>query len=274
MKEELKMEKDQFGNRMKLYEGIEASRKLMPLNPVCIRVDGKNFSKFTRNFTRPFDMQFHEVMRHVTMKLVEETNARIGYTQSDEISLILKSDSIDSQIFFDGKIQKINSVIASMATFYFQDGLRKYYPAKYGDLAFFDCRVWNTPNEMEAANTLIWRDLDCFKNAISMASRCYYSHSDLHNKSCSEMQEMLFSAGVNMNDYPIGFKRGSYFQRVKTMGKFTQEELEKLPPQHTARIYPNLEFERTVIKAVNLPKLSSIVNIVDVIFHGEEPNFK
>lgn len=264
------MVNDALGDRMKLYEQDWAGKRFIPLLPICARLDGKNFSRFTRNFKRPFDEGFHEAMAYVAKMLVEDTGAVISYTQSDEISLIYYSDSINSQVFYDGKVQKMVSVLSSMATFHFQRALERFLPDSYGAPAFFDCRVWLVPNKEEAVNTLVWRELDATKNSISMAASHYYSHKELMNKSGSEKQEMLFQKGVNWNNYPDTFKRGSYFQRKKKLLKFSAEELDRLPEKHAARANPDLMIERTVVERVKMPPIIKIPNRVEVVFNDAE----
>jgi tRNA(His) 5'-end guanylyltransferase len=266
------MSKDSLGDRMKGYEQAEAGRQLMPLLPICVRIDGKCFSNFTRDLRRPFDERLHEAMCYTTQRLVEDTGAKIGYTQSDEISLVIYSDDRDSQVFFDGKIQKITSVIASMATFYFAQGLAKFLPEKSGQIALFDCRAWNVPNKEEAVNTVLWREIDASKNSVSMAARHYFSHKAIHGKSGSEMQEMLFSQhGVNWNDYPSAFKRGTYIRRQKRLIKFSADELERLPAKHEARNNPNLMVERSVVEAIQMPPITRVMNRLAVVFDGADP---
>src|ERR1700741_264409 len=108
--------KDAFGDRMKLYEMTEAGRRLMPLVPVMARIDGRSFSGFTRKLERPYDKRLSDLMIETTRWLVEITVACMGYTQSDEISLTWYSESSESQVFFDGRIQKMVSQLASLAT--------------------------------------------------------------------------------------------------------------------------------------------------------------
>ena len=160
---------DQFGDRMKLYEHQEAGRRVLPLLPVCARIDGKGFSKFTKGLQRPYDTRLVELMCQTTAYLVQETQACIGYTQSDEISLVWYSDEYKSQIFFDRRVQKMVSVIASITTAFFNAHLAEHLPEKAGELALFDCRVWQVPTLEEAANTVLWREFDATKNSISMA---------------------------------------------------------------------------------------------------------
>jgi tRNA(His) 5'-end guanylyltransferase len=144
-------------------------------------------------------------------------------------------------------------------------------PEEYRDkLPTFDARVWNVPNVVEGANVFLWREQDATKNSISMAARSYYSHKILMNKNGSEMQEMLFQKGINWNDYPTFFRRGTYIQRRKVERLFTAVELDKLPLKHEARRNPNLSFNRTEIIALELPPLRKITNRSEVVFYGAD----
>jgi len=262
------MENDEFGDRMKLYEQAEAGRHLLPLVPVMARLDGKSFHKWTEGLKRPYDPDMVRIMQEVTKILVEQTCALIGYTQSDEISLVYYSSDIKSQIYFDGKIQKLNSVLASMAAVNFNKLANAVWPEK--DLAYFDCRVWNVPTKMEAANAILWREQDASKNSVSMAARAYFKHSEMVNKSGPEMQEMLFKQhGINWNNYPPAFKRGTFFAPRKRLMELSAETLAKIPEQH--RPAPGTQFERMRIEKIEMPQFAKVVNRVEVIFDGDEP---
>jgi tRNA(His) guanylyltransferase len=266
-----KVQMDSFGDRMKMYENSEAGRRFMPLLPVCARLDGKTFHTFTHGLERPFDPRLTELMRQTTKYLVETTGASIGYTQSDEISLVWYSFEFKSQIYFDGRIQKMASVLAAMTTAYFNKYLPEFLPEKSDAMPLFDCRVWQVPTLEEAANTFLWREVDAKKNSISMAARHYYSHRELHQKTGNEMQEMLFQKGVNWNDYPNHFKRGTFVQRHKLVRGFSAEELEQLPPKHQAHNKPDLVIERTEVRFLEMPPFSKVLNRVAVIFEGAAP---
>ena len=255
-----------MGDRLKYYEGIEAGRVLIPHLPICVRVDGRAFHTFTRGMERPYDIKMSNSMIETMKYLVEKTDACIGYVQSDEISLIL-SDVKDPM--FGGRVQKLTSVIASMATAKFNQEIHKFYPDK--PLAEFDCRVWNVPSRTEAANTILWREFDATKNSIYMAARAYYSDKQLLNKNSSEKQDLLMEKGVNWNDYPVFFKRGSYAKRTTVQRTLTKEELDELPEHHNARKNPDLVVTRTEIKEIYMPVFSKVVNREAVIFDGAEP---
>lgn len=265
------MDNDSLGNRQKQYEMAEAGRTLIPLLPIMIRLDGKGFSRFTKGLKRPYDERLMSLMQETTKSLVEHSGAILGYTQSDEISLIMYQPSFHSQIYFNGRIQKLTSVLSSYCTAVFNSKLASMLPEKANKLALFDCRVWNVPNLLEAANAILWRELDATKNAITMAASCHYSHNQLHKKNGKEKQEMLFQKGINFNDYPSTFKRGTYICRKKKFIKFTTEEISKLPEKHQAKTNPDFLIERNVIEQIEFPPLSKIFNKAGVLFLNEEP---
>lgn len=266
------MSADNFGDRMKAYEALETDRRFMPLLPVYARIDGRCFSAFTNGMGRPYDIDMSRAMIETTKYLVEKTHARIGYTQSDEISLVWCQDRADSELFFGGKIQKMVSVLAGMTSAYFAlHCWRSEYLRMYArkNTPHFDCRAFQLPNRVEAANSFLWREQDATKNAISMAARSVYSHKALDHKNGSEMQEMLFAKGINFNDYPPFFKRGTFVRRVTCMRPFTGEELERIPEAH--RPAPGAEVERSEVVELEMPNLSTVTNRGEVIFDGADP---
>ena len=270
----MKKEKDLFGDRMKFYENQTCGIKLLPRIPVIARLDGKGFSKFTRGLRRPYDERLSNLMIELTKYLVKETNANCGYTQSDEITLMWYVDDPKSSIYFDGRYFKMVSDLSAMASVFFNKKLLEYLPEKSDKWPRFDCRVFNVPTLDEAVNTFLWREQDATKNSITMAASAFYSHKQLHKKNGSEKQEMLFEKGINWNDYPPFFKRGTYVQRKRILRKFTTDELEKLPKKHIARKNPDLMIERWVVDRIDLPPLMKINNKVDVIVFGKDVEMK
>ncbi len=261
-----------LSDRIKDYENIQTGIRLIPNLPVVVRLDGKNFHTWCKNAQRPYDKRVQYLFDETTEFLVQETNAIVGYTQSDEITLIYWNyGNPEAEPFFGGKVFKLNSVLASMATAKFNDMVPGFYPDKHGHLALFDCRVFNVPTLEEAVNCLVWRELDATRNAISMAAQANFSHSVLQGKDSNQMQEMLFQEkGINFNDYPARFKRGGYFKKIEITEKFSKAELMFLPKNHDAVKNPDLEFTRNKVVQLDLPPLLKIKNRVGVIFHGED----
>ncbi len=196
---------DALGARMKeQYE--QRARMMLPRRTwTVIRMDGRAFHSYTRGLDTPFDKQLMDDMAIVTDYLCHEVaGCRLGYTQSDEISLIVTDfDRTSTQAWFDGNQQKIVSISAAMAT-------AKFNELRPGKRALFDSRAFTIPDPMEVLNYLVWRQKDATRNSISMAAQAHFSHRELHGKSGADMQEMLWSVhGVNWNDYDPRFKRGT-----------------------------------------------------------------
>lgn len=267
----MKKNKDGFGNRMKSYEYQSTSRKLMNGLPIVIRLDGKNFSKFTSGLERPFDERLSGLMMDTMHYLVKQVNANCGYTQSDEISLLIYEPDTSKETIFGGRVQKIESLLAGMATAFFVKNVSDRIPEKAHLYPIFDCRAFNVPNPTEAVNEILWREQDATKNSITMAARTVYSDNEVKFKNGNEKQEMLFQKGINWNDYPAFFKRGTYTRRVRVTRPYTKDELEVLPPKHNAHTDPDLVVERWERTIENLPPLSRIKNRVDVLLFGAEP---
>ena len=265
---------DDLGDRMKRYESTETSRKLIPLLPIYIRLDGKAFSSFTRYMDKPYDTRMIKTMIETTKYLVKETNACIGYTQSDEISLVIYNKDFRSQTLFDGKIFKITSILASMASSAFLLNYMKKFdidPEDIKKLPSFDCRVMNLPSQTETANMILWRVQDTTKNAITSAARALYSHKQTMNKNSSEKQEMLFQKGVNFNDYPESFKRGTFVKKVVIEQDIEQDIWDKIPEKNKPE---TRKVKRNKIKSVSMPIFSKVQNREDVIFEGVDPILK
>lgn len=260
---------DDLGDRMKAYESAETGRVFMPGLPIVARIDGRCFSGFTRGMDRPFDVKMQDCMLATATELVEETGALAGYTQSDEITLLWYAERPQTQTIFGGKVFKMTSVTAALATSIFTRHASTIWPDKFQGAVCFDARVWNVPNKTEAANVFLWRELDATKNAVSMAARHYFSHKKLDGKSGPEMQEMLFQErGINFNDYPDRFKRGTFILRRTVFKELTPEILAKIPEQH--RLAGPIE--RQEIAPVSMPKFSTVVNRAGVLFDNEQPS--
>lgn len=237
---------DSLGDRMKMYESPTTSRILFKGQPIVARLDGKSFHTFTKGLQRPYDERLKNLMVGITKDLVDRYGATIGYHQSDEITLIWYIPSDSRQEYpFNGRVQKLESILASSASAFMNKYLPEYLPEKvFGYLPVFDCRAFSVPNLTEAYNALLWRQQDCVKNAITMAAHSVYSHKQLQFKNSSEKQEMLFQKGINFNDYPFWFKRGTFVQRKKVTKVLSLDEMEKIPEKYR----PNGPVERTVIE--------------------------
>ena len=233
---------DDLGNRMKTFYEQIPKTKLMRRTPVICRIDGKAFHTYTRGFQKPFDEVLIKTMQETTKYLCENVQGCVlGYTQSDEISLVLVDyKRFETSAWFDYEIQKMCSIAASMATMAFNkffennvddyrfskwDGVSKYEEGTEEYIktllkavekgAMFDARVFNIPKE-EVTNCIYWRQLDASRNSIQMVGQANFSHKELQNKSCNDIQDMLvLQKNINWNDFPTYQKRGTCVVRNK-----------------------------------------------------------
>ena len=236
---------DDLGKRMKEYEKVP-QLKLTRRTPVIIRIDGKAFHNFTKGFQRPFDDFLIKSMQQTMKYLCENIQGCVlGYHQSDEISLLLVDyKNINTSAWFDNKVQKICSIAASMTTIAFNhilsDNIQDfgydccYDPdsGNFGDKvvagreegyerfinvylkalrkgAMFDARCFNIPKE-EVANYFYWRQQNAIRNSIQMVGQANFSHKELQNKSCADIQRKLASEKeIDWTDFAKYLQRGS-----------------------------------------------------------------
>ena len=238
---------DDLGTRMKeFYEGVPKTR-LVRRMPVAIRIDGKAFHTFTRGFMKPFDKILMQSMQETAKYLCENIQGCVfGYTQSDEITLILVDyQKLNSSAWFDYEVQKLCSISASMATVAFNKifvskatefiqncaymnysdgiygpGTPEYEACEAYDKAIqkgamFDARCFNIPKE-EVCNLIYWRQLDAMRNSVQMVGQANFSHKELQNKSCNMIKEMLLDQkDIDWDDYPVVCQRGAAIVKSK-----------------------------------------------------------
>ena len=254
-----------LGYRMKEYEAPSTSRKAFKGQPLVVRLDGKSFHTWTKGLKRPYDKRLSDLMVHVTKQLVDRFQARVGYTQSDEISLVWYIQPHETAEYpFDGRFQKLESLTAAYATAVFNEAKALGFTGEpQGErLALFDSRAFVVPTVKEAYHAILWRQQDATKNAISMAAHTYFSHKSLQGKDGPTMQERLFTEkGINFNAYPAFFKRGTFVKRHKVLKTLSADELSRIPADHR----PTGPVERTVISAFDC-WLTKAVDPVAVLF--------
>ena len=247
---------DDLGNRMKTFYEQIPKTKLMRSTPVIIRIDGKAFHTFTRGFKRPFDEVLIKTMQETTKYLCENIQGCVlGYTQSDEITLVLIDyQKFETSAWFDYEIQKMCSISASMATMAFNKifakNVKEYdmdwkcsltpqcveiQKAHYDYMevlnkavekgAMFDARVFNIPKG-EVTNCVYWRQLDASRNSIQMVGQANFSHKELQNKSCNDIQDMLMlQKNINWNDFPTHQKRGTCVVKSDERETITEDNI-------------------------------------------------
>ena len=189
-----------LGDRMKEYEHKNENR-IKAYEPFLIRLDGNNFSKFTKGFKQPFDDNFVFSMIQTMNDLLTKFNARTGYTHSDEITLIFDKictkdeyDEDKSLVHnYNGRIEKILTLVSGYCSVRFNYYIKLYvnadnksYKTQFldkinSDIVFFDARIIMPHGEF--VNHMIWRSVcDCYRNCVACFARKYFSAKKLHKK--------------------------------------------------------------------------------------------
>ena len=227
---------DALGQRMKNYYEEIPKTRLMRRTPVAIRIDGKAFHTFTRGFQKPFDEVLGNAMARTMEYLCQNIQGAVfGYTQSDEITILLQDyKKLTTDAWFDYEVQKMCSIAASMATMafnkYFDQEVHRWgyehativgkmdtketqslydtYARSIEKGAMFDARVFNIPKE-EAANLIYWRQVDAMRNSVQMIGQANYSHSYLQEMSCEDIKKALaHDFNINWDGLPARWKYG------------------------------------------------------------------
>lgn len=222
---------DELGNRMKdQYEN--RTRYYLPRRTYTIlRLDQKAAHTYTSGLGRPFDKDYIEDIDNAIIAMLPQIQGAVfAYTQSDEVSILLTDFATpQTDAWFDGNIQKMSSVAASIMTAEFNHLRLLKYQNEHGEighhmddmypplavkrpefkLAYFDCRCFTVPDRTEVMNVFRWRQQDCVRNSVSMVAQHHFSPKELHGKSQSNMHEMLHNKGVNWaTSFSEGEKNG------------------------------------------------------------------
>lgn len=216
--------KNDLGERMKAYERVSDLR-LPGRMPLIVRLDGKAFHAWTKRVgcERPFDRRLMLLMAETARYLCENmSGAVLAYTQSDEISVLLRDDQrLTSEAWFGKRVQKMVSIAASLATYYFN----AHAAFDVASPAFFDARVFVLP-EGEVRNYFVWRQEDAAANSLAMLAQSLYAHEALQFKSAAELHELCWQKGRNWNLLATMEKRGICVYR---------KEMEVVRPKGIAR---------------------------------------
>lgn len=146
-----------------------------------------------------------------------------AYQFNDEIILLLRTDqNQDTEMWYNGSLQKICSATSSAATLYFNEAATALELNLTGE-AIFTSKVFGVPNQAEAVNTIIYHQQQNFHTSIQSA--CLYNLLNKYDK--NTIKDMLSGLNIdekidllsqecqiNYNDYPVSFRRGTAAYKV------------------------------------------------------------
>ena len=253
--------------RMLMYRS-QTDYRLPKNSYVLCMLDGRKFSSgIKKRFQQPFDDDFIEMMNSTAAYVCSQVQgAKFAYVQSDEISIYMtdindgQDDNNETTLFFDGRLCKMQSIIAGLATAYFNRRIFEYVSRKklpqwdttteyikpqeriiseleHWPYYHFDAKVWTVPKIQEIVNWFNFRNTDCTRNSKQQAAQTYLPHKALLNKHTDEQIEMLLKiCRIDWNDYEAGKKYGRFIYKEKEL--------------HTREFKgEQIEYERSVWKA-------------------------
>ena len=208
---------------MKEFE-VYSSLKVPKNSKIIIRLDGRSFHKLAKdmNLTKPYDDNFYDVMSKVCRDLFEEFSAQLVYCFSDEISLLLNN------VPFEGRVEKINSVIASFTASSFV----MHYGGEFKKPPAFDSRIIPISDE-DILDYFKWRQDESWRNCVNSHGISFlkskYSNAEANDKikgmNLSDIHELLFENGINLNDVETYKKRGiAVYRKNKKIVGFNKKE--------------------------------------------------
>lgn len=149
---------------------------------ISLRLDGCSFSKVLPSLKRiglleeGFSPSFARIMRACAVELMEEFHACCGFTQSDELTILIPPASVirgeQQPHNYNGRVLKLCSMASSIVTARFLHELHVHSIEKnvpLPRLPHFDCRLGSYATEAEAFSLIIWRAYDCSINGVSDA---------------------------------------------------------------------------------------------------------
>ena len=190
--------------RMKALQS-ERDYRLDDDSYILCHIDGRAFSKMIKKkFRLPFDDDFMRMMDDTASYVCANVQgAKLAYVQSDEITIVITNFKVeDGEVlkgssFFDYRLCKLQSIIASLATAKFNQlyALRilgmdsdKSYNQQLREMPLiqFDCKCWDVKEYNDMFAWFKFRQNDCIRKSKQQFAQAYCPHKELLNKNADE----------------------------------------------------------------------------------------
>ena len=200
-----------------------------------IRLDGKGFSKFTKNLTKPFDDGFSDDMDRTAAYLCENIQgAKFAYTQSDEISVVLTDfDTLETDAWYDYNVQKMTSIAASLATARFNElrMFRYFAGPDFNVVTETDHKLRNIGEHFKVGVNLEDRtdDIASFTNYLPLKSRlAFFDARVFQVPNVDEMVNTMIWRQQDCTRNSISMAASAHFSHSLLEGKSGDEKQDML----------------------------------------------
>lgn len=243
---------------MKEYETY-ADLKVPRGSKIVLRLDGRNFHSLSKklNLNKPYDDKFIDSMVNVSKDIFKEFSPLFIYTFSDEINILL------SEVPFSGRIEKLNSVFPSLAASSLMKYMNSLFEIVIDEIISFDSRIIPLSNNNDIVSYFKWRQDESWRNCIN--SYGYWTLREdfsakiatnkLKNLKSSDIHQLLFEKGINLNDSPLYQKRGIalYKKKREVTGLNLKTNKEESSYRNSIFIDQNLSiFDKEFFKKINI----------------------
>ncbi|HDM88882.1 tRNA 5'-guanylyltransferase [Candidatus Bathyarchaeota archaeon] len=201
------------------FRGWEIYSRETVKAPVIVRMDGRGFHRVADEcgMESPFDERFHKSMIETAKALMMETgfNISIAYTASDEISLLFLSDS---HVPFNGRIEKILSILPSYASSFLQNCLKRHF--SYEKPISFDARIVKVSDPLEILEYFRWRCLNAFRNFLNAYANKVIGREETFRMKGHEIIKELYKRGFDIQRAPKWQRYGTliYWRCIESEG--------------------------------------------------------
>lgn len=222
-------------DKLKEFENNYNFRLVKKL-PLAIIINGRSFKKTTSIIEKPYDVLLSEILGATMIKLSSEVDGTVfAYSFNDEIILISRNDQFEeTQLWYDGNLQKICSATSSIATSVFSNYALRNNINLVGDPTFTS-QVFVLPNIDEVVNMLIFKQQQSLYTSVFFS--CFFNLAKkydpsmvldtLKNLTLDEKIDLLKEEfKIDYRQYPSSFRRGiACYRTPKLINSNGQEEI-------------------------------------------------
>jgi hypothetical protein len=224
---------DDLDIRMRDIVNSKNSLKCHGFKPFVITLKSKTLMSYINRLT-DYDSkikelnEFQDILFKVSKKIYTKYDPHLIYTFQNEINVVFYYND-DGNYIYDGNINKMITSMSSYVTMEFTKQLLK----RNIDIdVYFFSQFVEFDIDYEILNYLVWRQMDCKRNTITLLYKCMYKDEFLDGTRCVEnvsvtkMIELISDKVRDNNNLLIGntIKKFLFYKIVK--GKFDKKNVD------------------------------------------------
>ncbi|MES1913931.1 MAG: hypothetical protein MHM6MM_006074 [Cercozoa sp. M6MM] len=222
--------------RFEYVKEFEQSDVLQRNSWFVVRIDGHKFHRFSdvHEFEKPHDLRAVQLMNAAASDVMREFGEIIvAFGESDEFSFVFRRDTRA----YKRRREKLVTLCASLFASSFVYNWSRFFPET--ELQYppsFDARAVCYPTDRNIRDYLSWRQADthinCQYNSAFwlLVQKGGLSAREAEQRLCGtvtqDKNEIMFELGLNYNDVPAVFRRGSTLLWTRKQQEQSQKDQE------------------------------------------------